>query len=276
MIIPITDLSLSVARIIQNFIFLCSNKIDATDSSILTNRMPGQVYCLSNPSMPGLIKCGRTDGTSIIRARSLYTTGVPEPFTVEKFAKVDDPKSIEETIHRVLSPFRVNVSREFFRISLEEAIEKILAELPDIVWEDGSKCEDEPVSNSTSWDKFVENYNRVRSDATAFQEFMIEHKWFPNYNDFEAEIHNKMDYNVMIEQQLNTLKDGIDASPEAVRRELSTVKQDNKWMKKNLNEIESHLDYIRERFEVKPDAHEPCMCRLCMIDRKEYRNRGKI
>ena len=41
---------------------------------------------MSNPAMPGLVKVGFTTDTPDVRARELYTTGVPLPFKVE-FAK---------------------------------------------------------------------------------------------------------------------------------------------------------------------------------------------
>jgi len=50
----------------------------------------GWIYCLSNPSMPGILKVGMTDKTPEERAKTLFTTGVPSP------------------------------RREFFRISVEE------------------------------------------------------------------------------------------------------------------------------------------------------------
>jgi hypothetical protein len=118
----------------------------------------------------------------------------------------------------------------------------------------------------------MEKYNRVRSDATKFQAFMVENRWFPNKGDCDAEFHNESDYNVMIEKQLNYLKDGIDARPRAIERKLPTVKMDDKWMRGCIDVIESDLAYMRERFKVTIDETSPCMCRPCMIDRKQYRN----
>ena len=42
----------------------------------------GYVYMLTNASMPGMFKVGRTVRDSRGRARELYTTGVPTPFEV--------------------------------------------------------------------------------------------------------------------------------------------------------------------------------------------------
>tara|TARA_B100000780_G_scaffold162481_1_gene113595 strand:+ start:237 stop:377 length:141 start_codon:yes stop_codon:yes gene_type:complete len=38
------------------------------------------VYVLTNDSMPGLVKIGRTSGSIEKRMRDLYKTGVPIPF----------------------------------------------------------------------------------------------------------------------------------------------------------------------------------------------------
>jgi len=249
-------------------LFFYNIKIDYVKFPVLCAKMSGEVYCLSNPSMPGLLKFGRTEETSAIRARSLYTTGVPEPFIVEQFAKVDDSKLIETTIHKVLAPFRTNTSREFFRINIDDALEKINEELPDLVWEDGSDCEDVP--KSKRWDRFVEKYNRIRSDANTFQTFMIQNKWFPNSNDFEAEIHNESDYRVMVDQPLHAVKDGINARPDVVGSNFSKLQIDDKSIRNDLKKVESFLTYMRKRFEANPNKDAPCMCRLCMSDRKQY------
>jgi len=40
----------------------------------------GYVYILTNPSMPGLVKIGRSKNGGRKRASDLYQTGVPTPF----------------------------------------------------------------------------------------------------------------------------------------------------------------------------------------------------
>jgi len=41
----------------------------------------GIVYVLTNPTMPGLVKIGKTSRDSVMaRLSELYTTGVPLPF----------------------------------------------------------------------------------------------------------------------------------------------------------------------------------------------------
>ena len=55
----------------------------------------GYIYCLSNQSMPGLIKIGMTLRMPDKRAKELFTTGVPTPFVVEFHKQVENPKCFE-------------------------------------------------------------------------------------------------------------------------------------------------------------------------------------
>lgn len=83
---------------------------------------PGYVYILINPSMPGLIKIGRTLRDSRMRARELSSTGVPTPFQVAFELFAEQHEILEAMLHKELNDFRVNTSREFFRYPLDKAI----------------------------------------------------------------------------------------------------------------------------------------------------------
>ncbi len=82
----------------------------------------GYIYCLSNECMPGILKVGMTERTPDVRAKELFTTGVPTPFIIEFAKKVKDVKTKEKTLHELLEQYteRVSPNREFFRVSLEE------------------------------------------------------------------------------------------------------------------------------------------------------------
>ncbi|EKN5158562.1 GIY-YIG nuclease family protein [Yersinia enterocolitica] len=84
--------------------------------------VPGYVYILVNPSMPGLIKVGRTLRDSRMRARELSSTGVPTPFQVAFEIFAEQHETLEARVHLELTDFRVNTSREFFRYPLDKAI----------------------------------------------------------------------------------------------------------------------------------------------------------
>jgi hypothetical protein len=80
------------------------------------------VYVLTNPSMPGIVKIGRTDRSSIDqRLRELYTTGVPVPFDCFYACKVHSSLDVEKNLHRAFDPNRVNPQREFFEIDPDQA-----------------------------------------------------------------------------------------------------------------------------------------------------------
>jgi T5orf172 domain len=89
----------------------------------------GFIYILSNPSMPGILKIGYTSGTVEKRAAELSSpSGVPEAYTIEKtFAVYSTPRDVEKKVHRVLNARRVSHSREFFRLSLDDAVFRIQA-----------------------------------------------------------------------------------------------------------------------------------------------------
>ena len=84
------------------------------------------VYVLTNPSIPGMVKIGQTDRTAYERAREISTgTGIPTAFTVAYYAETTDFKAarwLERRIHDALATHRVNRSREFFAMTVADAI----------------------------------------------------------------------------------------------------------------------------------------------------------
>ena len=86
----------------------------------------GYVYILTNPSMPGLVKVGKTTITPNKRMGELHSTGVPTPFELECSISVNDCHEAELLAHQALNSFRVAKNREFFKVSPKKAIERIL------------------------------------------------------------------------------------------------------------------------------------------------------
>ena len=84
----------------------------------------GYLYCLSNPSIPSLLKIGMTTRTPEERCRELFTTGVATPFNIEFSRQVSNPGQKEKDIHKILENYRIP-SREFFNISVNDAIRVI-------------------------------------------------------------------------------------------------------------------------------------------------------
>jgi hypothetical protein len=82
----------------------------------------GFVYVLSNRSMPGMVKIGKTTRDPRTRAGELFASGVPTPFVIEATIETPNINETELTVHRLLSANRVNKKREFFHVSVPEAV----------------------------------------------------------------------------------------------------------------------------------------------------------
>jgi len=79
----------------------------------------GFVYILSNPALKrGLIKIGHTTKTPEERAKQLYSTGIPQKFTIVYKMEFKDSFKAEKQIHLSLENYRYNNQREFFTCSL--------------------------------------------------------------------------------------------------------------------------------------------------------------
>jgi T5orf172 domain len=88
--------------------------------------MQQYLYVMSNPSMPGLVKIGKTATSPKQRRLELHSTGVPTPFVLELSVEVDDCHASERAAHSALAKYRVTDNREFFRISVSKALQVIL------------------------------------------------------------------------------------------------------------------------------------------------------
>jgi hypothetical protein len=88
---------------------------------------PGYIYILTNESMPGVVKVGRTERQPETRSKELHTTGVPQPFKLEYFVFVDDCQTVEQQIHSLLEGKgqRTSSNREFFNAHLNDVIQAI-------------------------------------------------------------------------------------------------------------------------------------------------------
>jgi hypothetical protein len=85
------------------------------------------VYILTNQSMPGLIKIGKTENNVSQRMSELSNTSVPLPFECYYAARVEDNAAVEKSFHKAFEDFRVNPSREFFKMDPYKA--KIILQL---------------------------------------------------------------------------------------------------------------------------------------------------
>ena len=79
------------------------------------------VYCLTNPSMPNVVKIGSTSNIER-RLKDLDTTSVPVPFECELALLVEDGLATERLLHDAFGDHRIRKSREFFEISPQRVI----------------------------------------------------------------------------------------------------------------------------------------------------------
>jgi hypothetical protein len=89
----------------------------------------GYIYLMVNPSMPGMVKIGRTSNPPLHRAAELTAaTGVPTPFTVAFELFVPDQFAAEAHVHEILASrgARISEKREFFAVGPSEAIQVML------------------------------------------------------------------------------------------------------------------------------------------------------
>ena len=82
------------------------------------------IYILTNESMPGYVKIGRTKDLRR-RLKDLYGTPVPLPFECHYACEVENAQETEDWLFRIFKTWRVSKDREFFRISPEGAVEAL-------------------------------------------------------------------------------------------------------------------------------------------------------
>lgn len=86
----------------------------------------GFVYVMHNPAMNGIYKIGFTMRSPHARALELSaSTGVPLGYEIVYYGEIEEPASIEAEIHESLAEFRLNESREFFRVKLAKIMSVI-------------------------------------------------------------------------------------------------------------------------------------------------------
>jgi hypothetical protein len=76
--------------------------------------MPEFVYVLTNESMDGMVKIGRTTTSVEQRIKELDNTSLPLPFQCFYAAEVNNSALIEAKLHRIFSDKRIRQNREFF------------------------------------------------------------------------------------------------------------------------------------------------------------------
>jgi hypothetical protein len=85
------------------------------------------IYIMSNPSFPGLLKIGYTGKPVEDRRKELSkATGVPTPFKTEYIFRIHGRgEELEREVHRFLEHKRNTSRREFFDVTLDEAVKAV-------------------------------------------------------------------------------------------------------------------------------------------------------
>ncbi len=86
----------------------------------------GYVYILTNSSLKGMVKIGKTRRPVNTRSKELYNTAIPTEFVEFASLKTSKYAQVEELVHRILTKLtrkRVSEKREFYKIKPQEALE---------------------------------------------------------------------------------------------------------------------------------------------------------
>ena len=92
----------------------------------------GYIYCLTNNSMPGILKIGftlRNPNERLKEANSPQTFKPPDSYEIAFAKRVRNPKEKERVIHEILKSKRINPRQEFFRAVPDEV--RLLFEIAD-------------------------------------------------------------------------------------------------------------------------------------------------
>lgn len=124
-------LTLEPASPIDNSIEVeASDSIENEDLNRLEKGV-GTVYVLGTnlftEAGAEIVKIGITTGNVYQRIQQLYTTGVPTKFRILQTYEVQNYAELEQALHKLLDPYRINRAREFFIDQCIPYIERVVA-----------------------------------------------------------------------------------------------------------------------------------------------------
>lgn len=115
----------------------------------------GFVYIATNESFANLKKIGFTSRNPSERISELDSTGVPTPFRISYLVCLKNPFRFEQVIHERLSQYRKRDNREFFEITLIDAINTI----KDLISENNIEIKFEEFDQDISLDENTNENN---------------------------------------------------------------------------------------------------------------------
>jgi cold shock CspA family protein len=97
------------------------------DDSPYSEEAAGSLYVLQEPTDENeRVKIGFTTGSIFDRVGKINSaTGVPVPYGARHAWRVRDPQFVEKKVHAMLAEYRVNDSREFFKLDFRQAVDFI-------------------------------------------------------------------------------------------------------------------------------------------------------
>lgn len=197
--------------------------------------------------MPGLIKVGKTTAHPDQRMSELHSTGVPTPFILEFSAEVDDCAVSERKAHSALSEYRVAKNREFFEISVKQALHAVLPVIGEYTIHSemnkyGLKFLDEEVKHQQQ--KLKESRKpQPRPNTSAHDNKGIKAR----NKEIEDHIKNKI-----LRQQLSEELQIIKINIQKENEKLKTL-QENYEIKKQTKQKEPYLvDFMKRIFNKNP------------------------
>ena len=181
----------------------------------------GRVYVLSNKAMPGLLKIGYTMNTVEGRVKELSSaTGVPSEFFIEYQVECRDAGSVEALVHESLNNTRHNNMREFFLISLADAVSEIRKHAKEIIDEEIAGYIESSIASS----KFAVTFYlvRVNSSKNIYRVGLVKEKQnFLNCNDFKTmviDLYTHFDSNFFYECEVVQSKEFINIDNESYEK----------------------------------------------------------
>lgn len=132
----------------------------------------GYLYILTNSSIPGQVKIGKTIRHPEDRKKELSSeTGVPTPFKLKYYIPFKDCHKAERKIHLFLEKEgkRVSKNKEFFRIELQDAI-KLMDKISDFEKNEELK-EDITVNKKAASEFLKEGFNYLNGTSSVIKDF---------------------------------------------------------------------------------------------------------
>lgn len=137
--------------------------------------MEGYIYCISNKSMSGILKIGRTrrDPSERLKEANKHDTWKPPtPYKIEFAKKVLNHVEKEIGIHKILAERRVDPAFEFFYASVEQ-VKRIFDVIDGIMWESNDEnnndlnnssnndLDDDLNDNDSDDNEYIENFKNI-------------------------------------------------------------------------------------------------------------------